>query len=50
MIRFLLYLILFVLCWPIALVAGVIWLLLALIRLTLAFVAWMTKPPRDMRS
>ena len=40
MIKFMLYVILFLLCWPVALLIGAIWLVLAIIGLAVRFVEW----------
>lgn len=50
MIKFLLYLILIALCWPLALIAGAVWILLALMRLVVFFAGWMVKPPPGHRA
>jgi|tagenome__1003787_1003787.scaffolds.fasta_scaffold19017073_2 hypothetical protein len=44
MIKFLLVLILLVLCWPIALAAAVVWLLVTLVRATLWIAATVVSP------
>jgi len=43
MIKFLLFAILIAICWPIAVVAGLIWLVVAWVSVMANFAAWMVK-------
>jgi len=44
MIKFLLLAILFALCWPIALVIGVIWCCVMWVSAIVGFISWLIRP------